>query len=214
MDDKVILDQLYSKEKLLIMQLNATRQAIVGFGGRVKELKPVAELVEEKTQVIKEEPPKPEAKRETVKVDLPIRNNREEVYGYMEEIFKEVGVPINNQMMQSKLAQLGIQYTIPVIAKYMSNIVKDGRALRISRGLYAHLDYKHPENLKKNIVSIVEVEQYAKLRGEVTRQELLDVFVKGGRMTESMVQLRIDKFIREKRMTRKEPGVYKWNKRK
>lgn len=65
--------------------------------------------------------------------------------------------------------------------------------------------------VKKKIITIHDVEQYIEMVGDCSRSELIDMFVKAGKMNTNKLQGRIDKLINsEKKVERLENGKYRW----
>ena len=200
MKTESILTELYSREKELNTQLAATRSAIVGFGGKLTGADPIP--------TIKITAPSIASSKD--KGDRKLTNTQK----YIIEILKEENRPMSNDEILQSINNLGIKYSLNSIRSTLPLLNNIGSIKRISNGVYSHADWEKPKPLINNVKTIIEIEDYFNLRKEVTRKELISHFVKGGRFTEGMVDIRLDKLIKACKIKRKETGVYKLVKRK
>jgi len=188
-----ILTELYSREKELNIQLTATRNAIVGFGGKLVGSDPIP--------TIRVTAPSPSKN----KGDHRLTSTQK----YIIEILKEENRPMSISEILKAIYDLGIKYSLNSLRATLPSLNNIGSIKRISKGNYVHADWEKPKPLINNVKTILEIEDYFNLRKEVTRKELISHFVKGGRFTEGMIDIRIDKLIKSRKIKRKETGVYK-----
>lgn len=198
MDNSLILQGLYSKEKELLQQLEAVRTTIQIYSGTTSI--PVTNKHIEK----KEEPPKKEEKQQ-----VRVRNSKEDVKGIMIQMLEEINAPCSSKLVTVRLSQLDINYQKLTVELYLRELEKDGKIIKTGPSTFAHLNWVAPKPATQKVRTIVDVLDYFKLRKEVTRQELISLFVKGGRFNENRLQGRLDKLITEGVIRRLEPGVYK-----
>lgn len=210
MQDEVILNGLYQKRKSLEVQLEAIDNAIIGFGGKVVSRKNPSPIISVEIEPQIEE--KLDVSEKTESKDGPVkkRYKSKEIQGYITMILEEMDMPATCPMIKLKLEHLGYEFDAVSVSNYLSQMARDHKIIRIERGSYAHRNYKEPQQLQKKVVTIRDVEDYIKIRKEVTRQELLGFFRDSGRLTENMIQLRVEKLIDERKVMRLERGVYKW----
>lgn len=217
-----LLDNLYEKEKELICQLNAVRETIKAFGGDVSIEKtktvsiktselpskgtPYPEIKEIKIQSI----PIPELSKVEESKEKVFRNNKEDVKLFIVEIMKEVNAPCRAKVVVNKLSGMGMEYGELTVEQYMRELEKEGHIVKSGPRVFCHINYVEPVMLQKKVKTIHDILDYFKLRKESTRQDLINFFVKGGRMNEGRLDLRLAKLIESKQITRLEVGVYKY----
>lgn len=216
MEQSQLMSALQEQEHKLYKQLVSTQAAILGFGGTPAYEIPGARPAET-VSVTTLEPPVEEPKEETkFRFDTPTEPKKQkfpkDVYGYIIEILKEENKPMNAKQVHAKLAELEFEYRPQSIPPYLSVMEQQGLIIRVDRGLYAHKEWTSPAPLKKNVMTIKEVSKYFELHKEARRQDLVEFFVKGGLMTENMLQGRLEKLIKDQFIYRKEHGVYKLRK--
>ena len=204
-----LLQQLYTKERDLVYQLDAVRRTIMALGGTETPTKEVVVPVQVQSQ--------PAAVIE--KVERPIRvshistirerHPKKDVYDMIIEVLKEANIPCSSAYVTKRLEGLNLNYKKLTIELYMRELEKANRIKKTGKCTWSHYEYLNLTPAKQNVKTIIDVIDYFKLRKSVTRQELIGMFVKSGRFSEAMMQSRLEKLIKDGTVKRLEPGAYR-----
>jgi hypothetical protein len=159
MENQELLKSFYKREEELLVQLEAIRNAIIGYGGTPKQkitegenLLTVGKKPDKFQFDSRESKPKKTGKIEKIIVDILVEQNR----------------AMRSLEVYEKVIGLGYDYSQNSIPSYLSLLVKDDMIQRVQNGIYAHKDFQ-PER-QEAVQTKMDIEVEKKSNGKAKSQ--------------------------------------------